>query len=65
MLPAAHVKHRIPGRARVKIESRRGDVAYFRKVEQQLATCSGINRLERPSRSPVVSWFCILGSWRA
>jgi hypothetical protein len=46
MLPAAHIKHRIPGRARVKIESRRGNVAYFRKVEQQLATCSGINCLE-------------------
>ena len=46
MLPAAHVQHRIPGRTRIRVETRRGDAAYFREVQQQLAACPGIHRLE-------------------
>lgn len=57
MLPAAHVKHRLPGRARIKIESRRGDVAYFREVEQPLSACPGITRLET---NPVTGSLLIL-----
>ncbi len=46
LLPAAHVKHRIPGRTRIRVEARRGDTAYFRELQQRLSACPGIHRLE-------------------
>jgi hypothetical protein len=46
ILPSAHVKHRIPGRVRIKIQARRGDVAYFTQVRERLSDFAGIHSLE-------------------
>lgn len=36
MIPEASIKHRIAGRLRLQIESRKGDSTYFEKVESRL-----------------------------
>jgi hypothetical protein len=46
MLPAAQLRHRIPGRVRIKIQAKRGDVAYFTQVRERLSGFAGIHSLE-------------------
>jgi hypothetical protein len=46
MLPVAHVSHRAPGRARIRIPAQRGQEAYFRDAAQRLLRCPGVERVE-------------------
>jgi len=46
MLPEAYICHRIPGRMRIKIPSRRGDSSYFSSLREHLSFLPGVERLE-------------------
>ena len=46
LLPKAYVKHRMPGRVRLKIPARRGDEAYFELLAETLAGCDQIRQLQ-------------------
>ncbi len=46
MLPEAYISHSIPGRLRVKIPSRKGDMYFFGDVFKQLSLCAGVERVE-------------------
>jgi hypothetical protein len=37
MTPVAHIEHKLPGRVRLRIPSRRGEVAFFEKVVRALS----------------------------
>ena len=37
MLPIAEIEHFMPGRMRVKVRDRRGDLTYFRSVIEKLS----------------------------
>jgi heavy-metal-associated domain-containing protein len=37
MIPVAHIQHQLPGRVRLRIPSKRGEVPFFEKVVQQLS----------------------------
>ena len=41
-LPAAHLHHATPGRARIRVSSKRGQASYFSDVEQRLARLPGV-----------------------
>lgn len=41
-LPPAYVGHRLPGRARIRIPSRRDQGAYFARVASELAAVAGV-----------------------
>jgi len=43
MKPTARVVHHIPGRARLNIQARRGDSAFFDKVADALSAEAGVN----------------------
>jgi len=45
-LPDAFLSHKISGRARLKIPSRKGDFHYFEFLKEQLSKCSGIETME-------------------
>jgi len=44
--PLAYIKHRLPGRMRLKIPQRRGDHAYFERLAEAFALCDGIRQLQ-------------------
>jgi hypothetical protein len=46
MVPEARIVHRIAGRMRVRVSSRRGDPAYFATVEETLRTLKGVENVE-------------------
>ena len=46
MAPEARIVHRIAGRMRVRVPSRRGDPAYFASVEETLRTLPGVEHVE-------------------
>ena len=46
MVPEARIVHRIAGRMRVRVPSRRGDPAYFSIVEETLRGLTGVERVE-------------------
>lgn len=46
VLPTAYVKHRMPGRVRLKIPAMRGDDAYFELLAETLAGCEQIRQLQ-------------------
>ena len=46
MVPEARIVHRIAGRMRVRVPSRRGDPAYFATVEETLRSLNGIDCVE-------------------
>jgi hypothetical protein len=37
MIPAAHIEHQLPGRARLRVPSKRGEVPFFEKVVRELS----------------------------
>jgi hypothetical protein len=37
MIPVAHIEHQLPGRVRLRVPSRRGDVPFFEKVVRELS----------------------------
>lgn len=45
MLPDAHISHQTSQRLRVKIPSKKGEVAYFLSLEDQLSKCPGVENL--------------------
>lgn len=44
--PAAYVKHQLPGRVRLKIPQKRGDVRYFNRIAELFADCPAITELQ-------------------
>jgi hypothetical protein len=44
--PDAFLSHKISGRARLKIPSKKGDFHYFKSLKEQLSGCSGIETVE-------------------
>lgn len=45
-LPQAFIKHQMPGRARLKIPSKRGDETYFEALAEAFAACEAITQLQ-------------------
>lgn len=43
MLPEAQITHAIPGRLRLRVPERKGDVEYFARVEQELRGIEGVS----------------------
>jgi hypothetical protein len=46
MVPEAHISHTIPGRFRIKIPSKKGDIYFFGDMHKQLSAFEGIQRVE-------------------
>ena len=46
MLPAGYIAHRIGDRVRVRIPERKGDAAYFMRVERDLSECERVMYVE-------------------
>jgi len=46
MLPAGYVAHRINGRIRIRIPSKRRDFSYFESLQQKLKACEGVDALQ-------------------
>jgi hypothetical protein len=46
MLPEGRIVHRIAGRMRVKVPSRKGDPAYFATVEETLRSLKGVEGVQ-------------------
>jgi hypothetical protein len=42
MLPEAHITHHAGARLRLRIPARKGNAAYFARIERALATCDGV-----------------------
>lgn len=42
MLPEAHIAHQAGERLRLRVPARKGDTAYFTRVERELAACAGV-----------------------
>lgn len=45
-LPGAYICHQSPGRLRIKITSRKGNAAYFDKLQETLVRFQAVDRLE-------------------
>lgn len=45
MISEAYVSHRMSGRFRIKVPSRRGDVAYFSALQEKLSECPGVKEV--------------------
>ena len=45
MIPVAYIEHRLPGRVRLRVPSRRGEVPFFEKVVQELSKHPAIHEL--------------------
>jgi hypothetical protein len=56
MLPDAFVEHQLPGRARLRIPSKRGDNAFFHEAKQRL---SGVSIIEEVSANPHIGTLLI------
>lgn len=46
MLPAGYVAHRTGDRVRLRIPARKGDTAYFARLERELAACGRVGYVE-------------------
>lgn len=44
--PAAYIKHRLPGRVRLKIPQKKGDRGYFERMGESFANCHGVTQLQ-------------------
>jgi len=44
--PTAYIKHQLPGRVRLKIPQKRGDIGYFDRIAELFADCPGITQLQ-------------------
>jgi hypothetical protein len=42
---SAYVKHRLPGRIRLKIPQKKGDAGYFERMAESFADCPGLTQL--------------------
>lgn len=53
--PSAFIKHQMPGRVRLKIPQKRGDINYFNRLEELFSHFFGINELKlNPSTASIV-----------
>ncbi|MGJ0429443.1 HMA2 domain-containing protein [Methylobacter sp.] len=53
--PSAFIKHQLPGRVRLKIPQKRGDINYFNRLEELFSHFLGINALKlNPSTASIV-----------
>lgn len=43
MGPTAELLHQLPGRARLRVDSKRGDAAYFAELERQIGACPAVS----------------------
>ncbi len=46
ILVSAYIKHRLPGRVRLKIPQKKGDYRYFDRLAESLEDCPGITQLQ-------------------
>jgi hypothetical protein len=46
MIPVAYISHRTPNRLRIRIPSKKGDVAYFNNLKSNLSCYQGIEKAE-------------------
>lgn len=54
-LPLAQIVHAIPGRARLRIDARRGDAAFFASVATGLSAVHGVSQIEvRPLTASII-----------
>jgi hypothetical protein len=51
MRPVAHIIHRIPGRARLKLPNNRGDQALFERLVEGLESHAGVDEVTANSRT--------------
>jgi len=51
MAPLARVAHALPGRKRIRIDGKRGDIAYFAMLEKKLAECPGVGTVTTDPRT--------------
>lgn len=51
MAPLARVVHSLPGRKRIKIDEKRGDVGYFATLKKELAECPGVGTVTTDPRT--------------
>jgi len=51
--PYAYIKHQLPGRVRLKIPNKRGDIGYFERIAELFAGYPGITQLQL--NAPVAS----------
>jgi len=54
MKTSAHLHHRVPGRMRLRIPQRRGDLEYFTTLARELAQVAGVTRVECNPRTASV-----------
>jgi len=45
MIPVAYIEHQLPGRVRLRVPSRRGEVPFFEKVVRELSKHPAIREL--------------------
>jgi hypothetical protein len=45
MIPVAHIEHQLPGRVRLRVPSRRGEVPFFEKVVRELSMHPAVREL--------------------
>jgi hypothetical protein len=45
MIPAAHIEHQLPGRVRLRVPSKRGEVPFFEKVVRELSKHPAVHEL--------------------
>ena len=45
MIPVAHIEHQLPGRVRLRVPSRRGDVPFFERVVRELSKHPAMHEL--------------------
>ena len=46
MVPTAYIEHQIPGRSRLRISEKRGEVVYFQRVIASLSRLAGVQELD-------------------
>ncbi len=51
MLPTAHVEHKLPGRVRLRVASRRGDHEFFNTIVHRTKARSGVTSVAANSRT--------------
>lgn len=51
MSATAHLAHGLPGRTRLKVPDKRGDMKFFTSAGQQLGECPGVTQVEANART--------------
>jgi hypothetical protein len=59
MIPVAHIEHQLPGRVRLRVPSKRGDVSYFERAVKELSRHPAVREL---AASPLTGCITLLHS---